>query len=179
MHYEDHQWNIFIDLKFVALLIDLQQDFPYNNLFLCEWESRAREKHFYNWYGTIVQDKQNQSPKKVNESFACTQVKEKKKDSVLTIWQSRSFLHSPDESLYGDLSQCRSAAKELMRCIFSPVNLHLLKITYVFAYVHTFKRDLAKQIININFVRNVVINNINVQYYFARFVSDTRTIFLT
>lgn len=44
--YEDHKWNICADLKVVALLTGLQSGYTKYCCFLCEWDSRARDKHY-------------------------------------------------------------------------------------------------------------------------------------
>lgn len=44
--YEDHKWNICADLKVVALLTGLQSGYTKYCCFLCQWDSRARDKHY-------------------------------------------------------------------------------------------------------------------------------------
>jgi hypothetical protein len=45
--YEDHQWNICADLKVVALLTGLQGGYTKLCCFLCEWDSRVRNRHYH------------------------------------------------------------------------------------------------------------------------------------
>jgi hypothetical protein len=45
MCYEDRQWNICADLKVVAMLIGLQEGYTKFCCFLCESDSRARDRH--------------------------------------------------------------------------------------------------------------------------------------
>ena len=45
--YEDHQWNICADPKFVTLLTGLHGIYTRVCCFLCEWGSRARDRHYY------------------------------------------------------------------------------------------------------------------------------------
>lgn len=44
--YHDHNWKICADLKVVALLQGLQPGYTKHCCFLCEWDSRCREKHY-------------------------------------------------------------------------------------------------------------------------------------
>lgn len=44
--YSDHNWMICSDLKVVALLQGLQPGYTKYCCFLCEWDSRCREKHY-------------------------------------------------------------------------------------------------------------------------------------
>lgn len=44
--YDDHKWNICADLKVVALLTGLQSGYTKYCCFLCEWDSRAKDKHY-------------------------------------------------------------------------------------------------------------------------------------
>lgn len=44
--YYDYNWKICADLKVVALLTGLQLGFTKYCCFLCEWDSRARDKHY-------------------------------------------------------------------------------------------------------------------------------------
>jgi len=44
--YSSHKWSICADLKVVALLLRLQTGYTNYCCFLCEWDSRARSKHY-------------------------------------------------------------------------------------------------------------------------------------
>lgn len=46
INYQQHQWKICTDLKVVTLLLGQQSGFTKYPCFLCEWDSRAREKHY-------------------------------------------------------------------------------------------------------------------------------------
>jgi len=59
--YEDHQWNIYADLKVVAMLTRLQGHTKIF-CFLCEWDRRARDRHYHVkqwllWAETILDQK--------------------------------------------------------------------------------------------------------------------------
>jgi hypothetical protein len=49
--YLDYNWKVCADLKVVALLMGLHSGFTKYCCFICEWDSRAREKHYIvrNW----------------------------------------------------------------------------------------------------------------------------------
>jgi hypothetical protein len=49
--YHDYNWKLCADLKVVALLMGLQSGYTKYCCFLCEWDSRARDKHYIirNW----------------------------------------------------------------------------------------------------------------------------------
>ncbi|GBN10989.1 hypothetical protein AVEN_13652-1 [Araneus ventricosus] len=47
--YYDYNWKLCADLKVVALLADLQTGYTKYCCFLCEWDSRARDKHYIVW----------------------------------------------------------------------------------------------------------------------------------
>jgi hypothetical protein len=43
--YHEHEWQIYGDLKIIGLLLGLQRGYTKCLCFLCEWDSRARNKH--------------------------------------------------------------------------------------------------------------------------------------
>jgi len=45
--FEDDQWNIHADLKVVAMLTQLQGGHTKLFCFLCEWDSRATDRHYH------------------------------------------------------------------------------------------------------------------------------------
>nr|CAH7733771.1 unnamed protein product [Callosobruchus chinensis] len=51
INYHDDKWKLCSDLKIVALVTGLQSGFTKYCCFLCEWDSRARDKHYTvrNW----------------------------------------------------------------------------------------------------------------------------------
>lgn len=51
LRYEDHKWIICVDLKLVNFLLGQQGGYTKYPCFLCEWDSRARDKHWIqkNW----------------------------------------------------------------------------------------------------------------------------------
>lgn len=51
IRYSQYSWNICADLKVVAMLTGLQGGYTKFCCFLCEWDSRARDKHYVvkNW----------------------------------------------------------------------------------------------------------------------------------
>ena len=44
--YHEHEWQIYGDLKIIGLLLGLQRGYTKCPCFLCEWDSRARNKHW-------------------------------------------------------------------------------------------------------------------------------------
>lgn len=46
IQYKDYKWSICGDLKVIALLLGLQQGYTKYCCFLCEWDSRARSRHY-------------------------------------------------------------------------------------------------------------------------------------
>jgi len=44
--YHEHEWQIYGDLKVIGLLLGLQRGYTKCPCFLCEWDSRARDKHW-------------------------------------------------------------------------------------------------------------------------------------
>jgi hypothetical protein len=46
INYDKFQWQIYGDLKVIALLLGLQQGFTKYCCFICEWDSRARSLHY-------------------------------------------------------------------------------------------------------------------------------------
>jgi len=46
IQYEKHCWNICADLKVVGILLGMQSGYTKYCCFLCEWDSRARDKHY-------------------------------------------------------------------------------------------------------------------------------------
>jgi hypothetical protein len=46
INYDKFKWQIFGDLKVIALLLGLQQGFTKYCCFICEWDSRARFLHY-------------------------------------------------------------------------------------------------------------------------------------
>lgn len=48
--YAQHNWSICADLKVVGILLGMQHGFTKYCCFLCEWDSRAREKHYVQKY---------------------------------------------------------------------------------------------------------------------------------
>jgi hypothetical protein len=45
--YEDHQWNLHANLKVVVMLTELQGGYKKFCCCLCEWYSRARDRHYH------------------------------------------------------------------------------------------------------------------------------------
>ena len=46
--YDQHEWNICVDLKMVNLLLVQQSGFPTYPCFMCMWDSRDRAQHYTN-----------------------------------------------------------------------------------------------------------------------------------
>ena len=46
IQYEKHCWNICADLKVIGILLGMQGGYTKYCCFLCEWDSRARDKHY-------------------------------------------------------------------------------------------------------------------------------------
>lgn len=46
INYKKHSWNICGDLKVIAILLGMQLGYTKYMCFLCEWDSRARDKHY-------------------------------------------------------------------------------------------------------------------------------------
>lgn len=46
IHYSKYNWNICADLKVVAMLTGLQGGYTKYCCFLCEWDSRAKDRHY-------------------------------------------------------------------------------------------------------------------------------------
>jgi hypothetical protein len=46
VNYKEYQWQLFGDLKVVAVLLGLQQGYTKFCCFLCEWDSRAKTSHY-------------------------------------------------------------------------------------------------------------------------------------
>lgn len=46
VNYAEHRWNLCADLKVVAILTGLQGGYTKHCCFLCEWDSRARDRHY-------------------------------------------------------------------------------------------------------------------------------------
>jgi len=44
--YREHEWQICGDLKVIGLLLGIQRGYTKCPCFLCEWDSRARNKHW-------------------------------------------------------------------------------------------------------------------------------------
>ena len=49
--YHEHWWQICGDLKVIGLPLELQRGYTTCSCFLCEWDSRARDKH---WETTLA-----------------------------------------------------------------------------------------------------------------------------
>jgi hypothetical protein len=43
--YHEHEWQICVDLKASGLLLGQQRGYKKFSCLLCEWDSRARDKH--------------------------------------------------------------------------------------------------------------------------------------
>mgnify|MGYP003623728426 FL=1 len=46
LNYDKYKWCICADLKVVAIILGLQQGYTKYCCFLCEWDSRAKDKHY-------------------------------------------------------------------------------------------------------------------------------------
>ncbi|GBM27676.1 hypothetical protein AVEN_95340-1 [Araneus ventricosus] len=46
IYYHDYNWKLCTDVKVVALLTSLQTGYTKYCCFLCEWDSRSRDKHY-------------------------------------------------------------------------------------------------------------------------------------
>jgi hypothetical protein len=44
--YHEHEWQICCDLKVIGLLLGQQRGYTKYPYFLCEWDSRATDKHW-------------------------------------------------------------------------------------------------------------------------------------
>jgi hypothetical protein len=46
INYKKHYWNVCGDLKIVAVLLGMQVGYTKYYCFICEWDSRAKDKHY-------------------------------------------------------------------------------------------------------------------------------------
>jgi hypothetical protein len=46
INYNKHCWNVCSDLKIVAILLGMQLGYTKYCCFICEWDSRAKDKHY-------------------------------------------------------------------------------------------------------------------------------------
>jgi hypothetical protein len=47
IEYDQHQWQICADFKVIALVLGMQTGFTKYMCFLCEWDSRDKQQHYY------------------------------------------------------------------------------------------------------------------------------------
>jgi hypothetical protein len=46
INYIKHCWNVCGDLKIIAVLLGMQLGYTKYSCFICEWDSRAKDKHY-------------------------------------------------------------------------------------------------------------------------------------
>jgi hypothetical protein len=58
INYNKYCWNVCGDLKIIAILLGMQLGYTKNCRFICEWDSRAKDKHYYvkHWKKTSETD---------------------------------------------------------------------------------------------------------------------------
>lgn len=66
INYAQHRWKICSDIKVITIILGQQTGFTKYMCFLCEWDSRAREKHYVQkvWPKRIIRDEKFEVGKK-------------------------------------------------------------------------------------------------------------------